>query len=77
MIKYLKVENNSSLVRDITSNAIVNTNSDDYNQYMRNKEMTLERLSKINEQDAQINSLKQDMDELKQMVASLLKNKED
>jgi hypothetical protein len=44
---------------------------------MRNKEMTLERLSKINEQDAQINSLKQDMDELKQMVASLLKNKED
>jgi len=77
MIKYLKVENNSSLVRDITSNAIVNTNTDDYNQYMRNKEMTLERLSKINEQDAQINSLKQDMDELKQMVASLLKNKED
>lgn len=77
MITYLKVENNSSLVRDILSNAIVNTNTDDYEQYMRNKQLAAQRMNKINEQDDQINNLKQDMAELKQMVTALLKNKED
>jgi hypothetical protein len=77
MTTYLKVENNSSLVRDISSNAIVNRNTDDYEQYMRNKQLAAQRMNKINEQDDQINNLKQDMAELKDMVAALLKNKED
>jgi hypothetical protein len=77
MTTYLKVENNSSLVRDISSNAIVNRNTDDYEHYMRNKQLAAQRINKINEQDDQINNLKQDMAELKDMVAALLKNKED
>jgi hypothetical protein len=77
MTTYLKVENNSSLARDMSSNAIVNRNTDDYERYMRNKQLAAERMNKINEQDDQINNLKQDMAELKQMVAALLKNKED
>jgi len=77
MTNYLKVENHSSLVRDISSNAIVNTNTDDYDQYIRNKQLAAQRMNKINEQDQEINNLKQDMAELKQMVTALLKNKED
>jgi hypothetical protein len=77
MTSYIKVENHSSLVRDISSNAIVNTNTDDYDQYMRNKQLAIQRMNKINEQDEQINNLKQDMAELKEMVTALLKNKED
>jgi hypothetical protein len=77
MTTYLKVENNSSLVRDISSNAIVNRNTDDYEHYMRIKQLAAQRMNKINDQDDQINNLKQDMAELKDMVAALLKNKED
>ena len=76
MGQLLKVEGNTSLARDVASNAIVNTNVSDYESYIKNKEIALARVQRIDRQDEDINMLKQDMAEIKQMLAMLIKGKE-
>jgi hypothetical protein len=76
MGQMLKVEGNTSLSRDLSSNAIVNTNISDYETYMKNKELATNRVDRINRQDNDINMLKQDMAEIKQMLTMLIKGKE-
>ena len=41
MGQMLKVEGNTSLVRDVSSNAILNTNVSDYSDYMKSKQVAL------------------------------------
>lgn len=75
MKQLLKVEGNTSLCRDVSSNAILNTNISDYQEYMKNKQMALAKLAKEEQQSQDINMLKQDMAEIKQMLAMLIKGK--
>jgi hypothetical protein len=72
----LKVKENVSLVRDMSSNAIINTNGADLNEYLRNRKIILDRKSQIQNQSLEINTLKQDISEIKQMLAMLIKTKE-
>lgn len=69
MVKFLKVEGNTSLVRDVSSNAIVNANTNDYEEYMRNREIALKK-------NDELNNLKQEVSEIKQMLQMLIKGKE-
>lgn len=74
----VKVESNLSLSRDMETKAIINTNASDYETYIRNKQIMLERTNKIASQDAEINMMKQDISDIKQMLTALLhQNKED
>lgn len=75
-MKTLQVEGNTSLVRDTESNAILNTNLSEYNEYIRNKTIALEKVSQADRQMQDINMLKQDMVEIKQMLSMLVKGKE-
>jgi hypothetical protein len=72
----LKVKEHVSLVRDTSSNAIINTNGSDLNEYLRNRKIVLDRKSQIENQSIEINTLKQDIGEIKQMLAMLIKTKE-
>ena len=72
----LKVEGNTSLSRDVETNAIINTNQSEYEQYMKSRETALGRVSVLNQQGEDINMLKQDMAEIKQMLSMLVKGKE-
>lgn len=76
MGNYLKVEGNTSLVRDASNKAIVNTSVSDYEQYMANRSVLLKRKSELEQHSEDINMLKQDMSEIKQMLAMLIKGKE-
>jgi hypothetical protein len=76
MGQLLKVEQNTSLVRDVSSNAILNNNTSDYQNYIKNKQIALSKTNEISRQAEQINNLKQDMAEIKQMLATLIKGKE-
>jgi hypothetical protein len=71
----LHVEGNPSLVRDMSSNAIVNTNESEYQTYLRNKEIMTSRVNKIQTQDEKINRLENDINDIKTML-QLLINKE-
>jgi hypothetical protein len=76
MGQLLKVEQNTSLVRDVSSNAILNNNTSDYQNYIKNKQIALSKTNEVIRQAEQINNLKQDMAEIKQMLATLIKGKE-
>jgi hypothetical protein len=76
MGQLLKVEQNTSLVRDVSSNAILNNNTSDYQNYIKNKQIALSKTNEISRQAEQINNLKQDMAEIKQMLVTLIKGKE-
>jgi hypothetical protein len=76
MGQLLKVEQNTSLVRDVSSNAILNNNTSDYQNYIKNKQIALSKINEVSRQAEQINNLKQDMAEIKQMLATLIKGKE-
>jgi hypothetical protein len=76
MTQLLKVEGNASLVRDVSSNAIVNTNVSEYNDYMITKQVAMARVERVNQQTEDINNLKQDVTEIKEMLTMLIKGKE-
>lgn len=60
----LKVEGHSNLYRDIHSGAVINSNREEYEQYMKAK---TNRENLVNE----INTLKQDLDEIKNLLKKL------
>lgn len=60
----LKVEGHSNLYRDVNSGAVINSNRDEYERYMKAK---ANRDNMITE----INTLKQELDEIKQLLKKL------
>ena len=64
-MEYYKVEGNDSLVRDVSSKAIINTNSKEYENYVEKRNM-------MAKQKQEIDSLKKDMSEIKEMLATLI-----
>lgn len=60
----LKVEGHGNLYRDVNSGAVINSNRDEYDRYMKAK---ANRDSMFNE----INTLKQELDEIKQLLKQL------
>lgn len=73
--KYIKVEGNSDLVRDADTMAILNTNRTDYDNYLRKRDSILSDKQQIQVQAEEINNLKEDLSEIKQMLIALLKDR--
>jgi Tfp pilus assembly protein PilO len=73
MTKYLKVEGNDGLVRDTDTLAILNTNSSEYQKYVAQRESLRVRNEEMARQAAEINNLKEDLSEIKQMLKALIK----
>jgi hypothetical protein len=67
----LKIEN-SHLVRDSYSNALLSTNKEALNEYKVRKKKKEEEQAKL----AEIDSLKEDLQELKTLVAELLNQRD-
>jgi len=65
MIEYIPVEGHSNLKRDSHSNAIVNTNAFEYDQYMSHRERKLKEIEEIE-------NLKSEVGEIKSMMKMIL-----
>jgi len=74
-MNYLTVEGNPSLVRDPVSNAIVNTNLSEYNAYINKKNSKKNELKRIDNIENQIVNLKDDLNEIKFLLRSILNEK--
>ena len=72
-MKHMKVEGHESLVRDMTSRAIIDTNDEAYEAYRRNRENMKRQSEIIVKQSEEIKSLKSDIQEIKQMLSTLLR----
>jgi chaperonin cofactor prefoldin len=71
----LKVKGDPNLVRDANTMAILNTNRTDYDNYIRRKESLMSDKQQLATQANEINNIKQDLSEIKQMLTALLKDR--
>ena len=69
----LKVKGYESLVRDIRSNAIVNTNVSEYTAYMARVKAREERSDEIRSAVKEINTLKAELREIKTLIKGICK----
>jgi len=67
----LRVRENDRLVRDSNNLALLNTDRD----AIKRHEMKMEQLRKQKQRDEEINSIKNDITELKQMLRELINGK--
>jgi hypothetical protein len=69
----LKVEGYDSLVRDVRSNAIVNTNRSDYQIYMSRVQARENQSDSIRSAVKEINILKKELREIKELLKQKVK----
>lgn len=72
-MQYLKVEGSSSLVRDTTSTAIVNTDNGAYEAYIKAREVAMNKQNEIERQAAELSSLKEELSSIKTLLLQLVK----
>ena len=70
----IKVEGHDNLVRDTRSNGIINTNVTDYEKYMARVRARKTQTDQIQDACREINSIKAEMFEIKNLLKDLVKN---
>ena len=73
--QFAQVEGHNSLVRDMSSHAIISTDDAGYMAYKTRREVEMKRQAVINKQVEEIESLKNDMLEIKHMLSQILSAK--
>jgi hypothetical protein len=67
-MEYLKVEGHDYLLRDKATGAIINSDSNGYNDYVKMKQIKMEEQKKISDMQSEINGLKNDLSEIKNLL---------
>jgi hypothetical protein len=71
MTDYLKIEDAPDLVKDTRSGAILNTNVRALEAYRKKREKS----DKVDRLETEVNSIKQNIDELKSLIIAVLAEK--
>lgn len=71
---YAKVENNDGLVRDLSTGAIINTSSADFQRYLTQKNAAAQRKNEIERQAQEINNIKTELSDIKQILLAMIEN---
>ena len=72
MEKYIKVETDKSLVRDLNSNAIINKNQSEFDKFLELSRKKHEEKRKFDNMRSDLDSLKQDMNEIKTLLRNIM-----
>jgi len=67
----MKVEGHESLIRDENSNAILNTNLSEYDQYLSIRSKRKKGTNRIDNMENDLKSLKDDINEIKTLLRAL------
>jgi|688.fasta_scaffold1494834_1 hypothetical protein len=73
LLNFSFVEGHPNLVRDERTNAILNTNYDEYKTYIELKKIKESETKRIESIESNITNLKDDLDEIKSLLRNLLK----
>ena len=68
----IPVEGEKDLFRDPRTNAIINTNQSDYLSYINNRKMRQNEKNKIDILEKDVNSIKNDLNEIKSLLRSIV-----
>jgi hypothetical protein len=74
MAQFLKVVGADSLVRDISTGAIINNSSSDFDNYQNQQMLAQKRRDQILQQETDINNIKTDLMDIKQILLSMIEN---
>ena len=69
---YAKVKGHSNLVRDLKSQAIINTDSDAYARYMTRKAKQSKKDDEMRKVVREVNEIKTEMFEIKNLIKKVL-----
>jgi len=72
MNKHIKVKSDVSLVRDIDSNAIISKNQSEFDKFIKLSEKKYAEKKKFDNMRSDLDSLKQDMDEIKTLLRNIM-----
>jgi wobble nucleotide-excising tRNase len=75
MNQFLKVEGHASLVRDTTTGAILNNNRTEYEEYLDRKRKAEAREAEISQHTEDINNIKNELSDIKQLLLQLVSTK--
>ena len=67
----MKVEGHNNLIRDESTNAILNTNSSEYNNYLSLRAKRKKGGERIDNMENDLKSLKDDINEIKTLLKAL------
>ena len=72
MKKYMKVESDHGLLRDISNNAIVNNNFNEYEQFLQVSKLKHNEKKEIADLKSDVDSMKNDLEEIKSLLKSIV-----
>jgi hypothetical protein len=71
-MEYLKVQGEDSLVRDVSSQAILNNNNKEYESYIARRNAIVAQKLELERQGKELTQVKSDISEIKQMISILI-----
>ena len=72
MSETIKVEGQNHLIRDVKSNAIINTNNSEYQLYMKRIKVREKQSDKLRNAVKEINNLKSELREIKNLIKEIV-----
>ena len=69
---YIKVKGHDHLIRDPKTNAIINTNMSEYNEYLSRRDSKLKDNQKVQNLESDVANMKEDLDEIKFLLRRLV-----
>jgi predicted transcriptional regulator len=75
MTNFLKVQGHASLVRDTSTGAILNNNRTEYEEYLDRKRKAEAREAEISQHTEDINNIKNELSDIKQLLQQLVSTK--
>tara|TARA_B100001113_G_scaffold179244_1_gene146794 strand:- start:818 stop:1042 length:225 start_codon:yes stop_codon:yes gene_type:complete len=72
MTKYLKVESDPNLLRNTDSQAIINNNSNEFDQFMEASRRKYNEKKEIEILKSDVNTMKNDLDEIKSLLKTIV-----
>lgn len=71
-MRYSKIEGNINLIKDQLTGAVLNTNNSEYRNYLALKNQKEKNNLKLNDLEKDLNSLKNDIFEIKDLLRRIL-----
>lgn len=70
-MRYLKIEENTNLLKDEISGAILNTNKTEYENYLLLKNQKEKDAIKMNQIESEVNKIRNELTEIKNLIRSI------
>ena len=76
MNEYVKVKDHLGLVGDPRTNAILNTNKSEYDEYIKARKKNRSKSERVEQLETDVNDIKNDLNEIKSLLLDLARKQD-